>query len=227
MRIKYQGLLLFLMGICVQSNAQLSSYQEQYKVGYRNADGRVIVPPVYDAGSDMSEGFAVVLRGPLRGYINNRGQETIACQYEDASPFVDGLACVKKDGKWGFINTDGAWAIQPLFDNAFSYKNGLARVMLHDKWGMIDEQGQFRVPPIYVRLSDLSCGLIAASFDDRHHGYIDAGGKVTIEFRYSQAQPFDEATQRAIVYMGNEAFFIDKTGKLRGEVPQRKDEDDH
>lgn len=219
-------LILLILGCSYRSGAQLVRYQEYYKVGYKSASGEVILPAAYDAGSEMSEGFAVVIRGALRGYINARGAEAIPCKYEDASLFVHGLACVQLNGKWGFINTSGAWGIQLLFDNAFSFKNGLARVLTHGKWGMINERGEMIIPAIYARLYDLSEGLIAASLDEQNYGYIDARGKVAIDFKFNLSQPFNESTHKGVVYRKDGAYFINKKGEVLEKVPVKEEEDD-
>jgi hypothetical protein len=226
MRKKYQCLFFALLGLAPAGNAQLTRYQENYKVGYRDAQDGVIVPAMYDAGSDMTEGFAVVMRGSERGYIDVRGREVITCRYQDASPFVHGLACVEQNGKWGFINTKGEWAIPPFFDNAFSFKNGLARVLTHGKWGMINEQGEMKIPAVYASLYDASEGLIAASLDGRQYGYINASGKTVIDFRFKLSQPFDESTRRAVVYLADGAYFINTHGEVLEKVPRRKEEEE-
>jgi hypothetical protein len=220
-RMKLLLAILALVGACLPGQAQLIRYQENYKVGYRNEQGVPVVRPVYDAGSDMAEGFAVVLRGSQRGYINNAGQEVIPCQYAEASPFVGGLACVKKGGKWGFLNTKGEWAIQPLFDNAFSFKNGLARVCMRGKWGMIDEQGRVKIPLLYSQLYDVSDGLIAAARGDRKYGYLDLNAKPVIDFRFVLSQPFDEATHKGIVVLPEgRAYYINRLGKVLEALPE-------
>jgi hypothetical protein len=222
--MRFHLLILLVLGCSFSCGAQLIRYQDHYKVGYKSSSGKVIVRAVYDAGSDMSDGFAVVMRGALRGYIDARGKEVIACQYGEASPFVHGLACVQQNGSWGFINTSGAWAIQPQFDNAFSYKSGLARVLTGGKWGMIDEQGHMVIPPIYARLYDISEGLIAASKDEQGYGYLDAVGKVAIDFKFGLSLPFDESTHKAIVHQENGAYFINTKGEVLERVPERKEE---
>ena len=225
--ISILSLLLVFSGISALSHAQLLRFQEEYKVGYKDAAGNVVVFPVYDAGSEMKEGFAIVMKGGKRGYINAKGAESIACNYEDASLFENGLACVQLNGKYGFINTNAVWVIQPIYDNAFIFKNGLARVCRAQKWGMINPQGAVVIPMLYERLYDITDGLVAASMDGHHYGYIDAKGKVVIDFHFNLALPFDEQLHRAIVTTTKGNFYINKKGAITEQVADNEEEEEH
>ena len=207
-------------------HAQLLRFQDNYKVGYKDASGKKIVAATYDAGSDFKEGFAVIMKGGKRGYINAKGEEVIAAQYDDASLFEGGLACVEQNGKWGYINPSGGWAILPIYDNAFSFRNGLARVCKGSKWGMIDAHGVVRIPLIYTRLYDLTDGTIASSMDEQRYGYLSADGKVALDFTFLSAQPFDEQTHKAIVCTARGSYYINKRGALLEKVVNKEEEEE-
>jgi hypothetical protein len=90
------------------SNAQdLVRFYENAKVGYKDQDGKVIVPAKYVAGSEFFEGMALVLEGRMRGFINNKGEVAIPFVYNDASVFKGGVARVMKGSKNGYINQKG------------------------------------------------------------------------------------------------------------------------
>ena len=79
-------LIFFLLLVIIQSNAQvLVRFYENGKAGYKDKIGNVVVPVTYDAGSEFSEGMALVLKHHLRGYIDNKGDEVIPFIYSDAS----------------------------------------------------------------------------------------------------------------------------------------------
>ena len=71
-----QLLTLLSVFICVAiSNAQSPiRFYENAKVGYKDASGNVIVPAKYAAGSDFSEGYALVIEKNKRGYIDATGK---------------------------------------------------------------------------------------------------------------------------------------------------------
>ena len=52
----------------------LVRFYENGKVGYKTAGSAVIVAPIYDAGSDFFEGYALVLQQNKRGFIDETGK---------------------------------------------------------------------------------------------------------------------------------------------------------
>lgn len=127
-------LITLLLGIVTSCSAELVKFTENYKVGYKNIQGAVIVSPIYDAGSDFEHGLALVVYNNKRGFIDERGIEVIQLLYEDATMFdvETGLACVKYAGKYGYINQKGEWIIQPHFANASGFTNARAKVLINN-----------------------------------------------------------------------------------------------
>ena len=110
--------LLMLADACGQ---HVSRFYQDGKVGYKDQEKNILVYPTYDAGSDFSDGMAMVVKNEKRGYINTVGQEVIPLIYDDATLFVNGVACVKYAGRYGYINKEALWVIQPIFENAFAF----------------------------------------------------------------------------------------------------------
>ena len=219
--------VIFLLSVSWnQADAQLQRFQEHTRIGYKDASGKVIVPAIYTAGSNMKAGYAVVLEGDKRGYIDATGRQTIPCSFDDASPFEEGLACVSKAGMYGFIRTSGEWAITPVYQNAFSFSNGLARVQRNGRWGMIDRKGKVIIPFLYRRLGDLHDGLVIAAIEDGKIGYLTAQGNVAIEFKYRDAFPFDTKLHQAIVVLPDGKYRIDRKGAVLGKVYDEKEEEE-
>ncbi len=104
--------------LLAQTNPPIRFY-ENGKVGYKSADGKTIVAPLYYAGSEFINGFAIVIKDNLRGYINEQGELKIPLMYRDANPFFNGFASVKFGNKYGFINTKGAWVIEPVYEEVY------------------------------------------------------------------------------------------------------------
>jgi hypothetical protein len=133
--------LAILVLISIQTQAQnLVRFYEKAKVGYK-LNNEIIVKPIYEAGSEMQDGIAIVVYNNKKGFINNKGQEFISCIYSDASQFCNGMAAVAFAGKYGYINKKGEWLIQPLFEKAFDFSDGKACVMRNGKYGFINPQG--------------------------------------------------------------------------------------
>lgn len=221
-------LLIACMAASIIAEAQLLRFQEDYKLGYKDSQGHVVVPASYEAGSEMKDGFAIVLKDAKRGYINSKGMAIIPCIYEDAALFEDGLACVQQNGRYGFIDSLGSWIIPPSYENAFSFQNGLARISTGGKWGTIDRNGRVVIAPIYASLLDANDGLLIASVDGRLFGYIDQTGKPVIGFQFLQAFPFDGQTKQAVAETAEGLVLIDRNGrpirKVANEVLEKRAE---
>jgi len=73
-------ILILLAILFVKTNSfsqDLIRFYENAKVGYKDQNGRVIVPVKYEAGSEFYEGMALVLENRMRGFINNKGEVVI------------------------------------------------------------------------------------------------------------------------------------------------------
>lgn len=87
----------------------------EYKYGYIDKTGKLIVPYIYDSASGFSEGFAIVGNGSRDtmfdimtnykyGVIDKMGKEVIPLVYDDISDFnSDGFAIAQKDGKYSIL----------------------------------------------------------------------------------------------------------------------------
>ena len=85
------------------------AYREADKWGFRDADGRIVIEPAFDAAGSFSEGRARVKMGRLWGFIGTDGAFVIEPRFEQARHFSGGRAKVKQDGKWAMIDVAGYW----------------------------------------------------------------------------------------------------------------------
>lgn len=76
----------------------LAKVQKDFKYGFIDRNGELVVPLKYDYAYDFSEGLAIVRKGKYFGYINSKGKEVIPLKYQSALPFQNGEALVVKDG---------------------------------------------------------------------------------------------------------------------------------
>jgi hypothetical protein len=98
------------------------------KIGFADMNGKVIVPPRYDAAFPFSEGMAAVGNGTEKVDISNGEGH-----------------CVFKGGKWGFINLSGEEVIPLEYDSIASlgkFKDGKAEVWKNNQGFMIDKSNE-------------------------------------------------------------------------------------
>ncbi len=86
--------------VCFNLSAQkLESFYDKTskKTGFKDATGKIIIPPKYDYVFSSNEGaFFTVELNKKRGFIDITGKEIIPVIYDHAADFTEGLACVKK-----------------------------------------------------------------------------------------------------------------------------------
>lgn len=88
--------------------------------GFIDRNGKIVIPPTFNEGSDFSEGLAAVLigktirgKGDSWGYVDKSGQLRIQPQFNEAGQFQNGLALVHIGGQ-----------LQVVFDAPSFWKGG-------------------------------------------------------------------------------------------------------
>lgn len=144
---------------------------KDYKYGFINIKGELIVEPTYllvgrfaedkcvverfpETGNEIqsyvnSSGKKVVCSTKLQGYINSKGQEIIPPKHTlFCSSFSEGLAQYENiDGKMGFIDKSGVYKIAPQFkidydgEISIGFSEGIAAVATEKGWTYINKQG--------------------------------------------------------------------------------------
>lgn len=132
-----------------------------FRYGFVDQNGKVIVGLKYTEAGNFSDGLARVGTGEWReqlngimyhepikyGFIDKKGKVVIPLKYDSAGDFSEGLAKVGKDGKYGFIDKDGREVIPLKYDWAWDFSNGLAHVGEGDRAWYIDKTGREATPP--------------------------------------------------------------------------------
>ncbi|WP_176113030.1 WG repeat-containing protein [Sediminibacterium ginsengisoli] len=210
----------------MQQPAAQQTFSVGNKWGLKNAGGKVIVKPFYDAiYFPFSEGLVAVSLNRKQGYMNKAGVVTIPLKYTEAQGFSQGLAPVNIDadyendipGKWGFIDRTGKTVIPFVYDYALGFSENLAAVRLGEKWGYINRKNEIMIPFGFDDAQHFSCGLAPVLLPPAEGSlagewvYINTQGKTMIRNGYDEAKPFREGV--AIVVKNDNWGLIDSTGK--------------
>ena len=185
--------------------------EKNYKYGYIDKSGQVIVEPQFDYTYHFSEGLARIKLDDKYGYINKHGTVVIKPNFDDARNFHEGLAAVEISNKWGFVNKKGVMVIEPQFDFPNNFSDGLIPVMIEGKIGYMDMMGQLIVNPQFESASSFSEGLASVEADGKV-GYIDTTGQVVIKIQFDSALRFSEGL--AAVEIDNKWGYVDKNGQV-------------
>ncbi|PSK89578.1 WG repeat-containing protein [Taibaiella chishuiensis] len=197
----------------------LQRFYENAKVGYRDAQGHVTVAAQYDAGSEFSNGYAIVVQNGRRGYLNAGGQVQVPLIYRDAQPFTGGYAAVKLADRYGFIDESGSWVIQPVYEAVYAFAAGRALVKKDNLYGFIDTTLCEVIAPRYRQATGFSEGLALVWETDGRCRFVDSGGKAAIATAFDDARPFHGG--KAEVLRQGKWYRIDRDGQVLGElIPQ-------
>ena len=148
-----------------EADSQLQSFFEDGLWGFRDADGNIVIPPVYDeiardwwSGNIFVEGFARVRRGDYWGFVSNAGYEAVPTIYDQVDIFRGGFARVMRSDGWGVVNTSGEEIVPPVYDEVgIDWRTGnifagdFVQVRSGDYWGFVNNAGYEIVPIIYDR----------------------------------------------------------------------------
>ena len=117
----------------------------EWKYGYMDKQGNLIVKYKYDKAYDFFDGLALVFvtrdNSDYYGFIDEKGNEIITLKYEFAESFSEGLCLVRLKREFKYINNMGEIIIPFGFDDADSFEFGKARVKLNGRQFYIDKNG--------------------------------------------------------------------------------------
>ncbi|MBA4026870.1 MAG: hypothetical protein C0473_01370 [Cyanobacteria bacterium DS3.002] len=178
--------------------------------GYKDATGKIVIPPKFRDAYPFSEGLAEVEEVLLTGYIDKTGKYAIKpCFPVGASTFNQGTAYGTKCSK-------------EYTENPFHTERGCVICSRRYRIGLIDRSGKFITQPKYEQFEPISEGRRAFRLDGQW-GFMDDNGKVVIEPKYAAVRAFSEGLAAVTEREWGGGFsrpfpsawgFIDKDGKL-------------
>ncbi|MGB3545440.1 MAG: WG repeat-containing protein, partial [Saprospiraceae bacterium] len=186
----------------------------QYRWGFADQTGRLLISDAYDEVRAFSQDRAVVRRNGRWSFIDRRGLQVGKQDYAGAWTFHDGRARVRDDNdKLGFINRNGDYVIAANWEEAGDFFGGLAKVGRDGLYGLLDTTGKLVVPPVYEKLSATDRpGLFTVQANGRT-GTIDGTGRVLLPPEFEALRP--PGTEGLIRYrQGGKWGFVDSLGKV-------------
>ncbi len=169
----------FHKGMAVVSN-------HEYKMGFINRKGKVVIPLKFDEVADFSDGLAFTHNNGYAGYIDMSGNYRIQPKFNDGKSFSEGRAFVgmmrtKEMMLWGIIDTTGALIERLHYDLVRNFSEGLAAVAENRAWGFIDIWGNYILDPVYSSTGSFIYGMAWASVPNQYYGFIDKNGNYMVE----------------------------------------------
>ncbi|MEL7610822.1 MAG: WG repeat-containing protein [Bacillota bacterium] len=117
-------------------------------------------------------------------------------------------------GLWGYKNSDGETVIEPKYTDAKEFEEDVAfaKDQQIGLYGLIDRSGNWLVEPCWADVSAFCSGRAAVQKDGGSWGYIDAKGKLVVDYLYREAGGY--SCGRAKVRTGDRWGYIDTQGDM-------------
>ncbi|MBV8256010.1 MAG: WG repeat-containing protein [Chitinophaga sp.] len=192
--------------------------QENYKQGYINERGEMVIAARFVVAQDFSEGLAAVRENGYYGYIDESGRPVIEAKFDYATPFSEGLAFVYKGDTGQYIDRSGIMVIAG-FSNGGPFHNGKAIVESRfNHTGMIDLSGKLLLDTVYQHIALLNHGLILTKKEDEGWVLSDSTGLThTVMNRVSEIESpsngYMVAWLKVPDSMGNDNILLDSSAQ--------------
>ena len=208
------------LGVCSEGCIYVRNNTNEWKVGYIDKYGNIVVDMVYYGKVGDSyvhhpafhDGLAALMNEKGKfGYVDRMGGIVIPFIYDMTFCFSEGLASVKKKEKWGVIDQRGNQVVPFIYDYiAGAFNNHQVGAVLHGEEGYIDLNGCFHKQSIqlqtlsrqetdkpkaisldYKLVTKFKDGLAIIKKDNRY-GYADMSGDIVVPIEYTKATMFSE-----------------------------------
>jgi hypothetical protein len=188
---------------------RLGRNRDQYKAGFIDRAGRVVIEPYFEDVTPFQEGLASVRLNGKWGVIDPSGMQVIPGISSIPLKFSEGRAEFS-DGLRGVLAASGNIVVNPKYEAVGEFRGSLGYVRdRKQRYGFIDLSGKEVIPPFFENARSFSAGLAPVKLGGKW-GYIDATARFIIEPAFDQAQPFTEGL--ACVRVDGLWGYIDPSG---------------
>lgn len=137
---------------CFGQNSNLYPIKKGGKWGVINQQGKIVIPPTYDAISNFKHhGYAVVQKGGKSGLINSQGESVFPAQYKDLRVISKHLFGIESEGTWNVIDKRGNILIRD-YDTASPLDKEYILYWKNELCGLVDLSGKIIIPAKYKNI---------------------------------------------------------------------------
>ncbi|MBK8492640.1 MAG: WG repeat-containing protein [Saprospirales bacterium] len=158
------------------------------KWGLINAEGKLVLQPVYDAiGEFKTFGYAVMQREGKVGLLGRDGQEILAPAFQDLKVLSPELMAVLQDDQWMIINLQRRVVLPSGYDRVVVLTSEFLSYQENGQWGVVSRQGQKVVECRYDAVQFQSDGYFLTRKDD-NFGVLTWEGEEVLPPNYDDIQ---------------------------------------
>ncbi len=202
------------------------------RYGYLDLHGNEVIPIHFEAGSDFSDGLAIVKLTDLKfALIDRLGNAVNLYPYFFVGNYGENMLAFQKEPSalLGYIDLRGNLVIYPSYKSAQAFEDSRAVVTgtedFKSRYGLIDRTGKYIISPMYNDIMPLGEHRIAIGKEiDRDKPYLGSSyalgnwkGEFLTDFRFDHVSRFEQGI--ASVSDGKSAYFIDRTGNRARGLP--------
>ncbi|MBN8684054.1 MAG: WG repeat-containing protein [Chitinophagales bacterium] len=189
---QYMFVLVLIAPFCLLAQARYP-FPQADRIGFIDANGVIVIPPVFRAAGRFAEGLAPARTEGLYGFIDSTGNWAIAPQFEYATHFKDGFAIACNGEMPFYINKKGEKALQSQFPKMGHFINGNAIVKsAGGNYGVLNTAGKLVLDTLYIDFKHAEKGRFIlerkktteaeADFPSYEEGVMDTFGNIIIPF---------------------------------------------
>lgn len=200
--------------VCVKSDTLCEIFHDDAsrQYGVKDKDGKIVVPAIYDQILvDDDDTILAITKQTL--LLDKKGNQLASHLYiapitQDRKLFY---TATDKGGRYGILNSQGKVVVPAIYSDVKVEDETVIVANDAGKWALMDAAtGKLKTEFLYDQIGYFQEDLAPIAKDDKY-GFINHEGKEVIRPIYDDIQPFDLGL--AVVQLGEERFYIDKTGK--------------
>ena len=214
-------ILALMTGVCstISGHELRLKIQRNFKWGFINRQGEIVVQPIYEKARDFHKGLAAVQINDRWGYIDVYGDFVMEPVCEKVDDFRYSLARVTINGKTGLVDSTGSYVIEPKYDRIGYYgDDNPMEVQLQGRSGLVNKNGELIVEPQFDGISYASkFGAVIRVGERRNRkcGFIGPNGRITIPPKFTDIHFEPRKISEGYIPIGlGEGRFNDTTGGL-------------
>lgn len=197
----------------------LAKVYNEGKMGLINENCEIVVPPIYDAISNLNEDVMSAVQDNKYFILDKSGNILFSSSDYlflgiSSEGYISAAKKVDDDVKMGYIDKNGKELIKPQFNIAYDFKNGRALVKnADDKYALIDNTGKIIKELNYENVSPADDNKTFIFTDENNlYGYLDENGDVFIKPKFTNAYHYED--KMAIVSIEDTSKNIGKWGVI-------------
>ncbi len=180
-------LICVVFSLSIQAQ-QLFPIKKDKKWGLINANGEMVLDPVYNAiGEFKHYGYAVMQRGEGVGLLDQNVNEAISPRYEDIKVLDQDLIAVMDGGEWMVIDLNEKVVLEKGYSRVHVWEGEYLAFLKNNKWGLARKDGTLLSPPAYEYLKLVENGFFETQIENKI-GLLSPDGVVLLKPNYKEVK---------------------------------------